>query len=404
MCIGVRMDFLAGISLSLVLFIVLVTLSKAKKSTNDVILLIWIFLLALPMVSVLLSEKLSAEIPLLSYSFPYPLLHGPMLWLYVAGLAGRNVLSETKSFVHLLPFIVGSTLKMLLVGSEDWPADVYINPTSAYNLMESLIFLTFAAYSVRILFLLNQCEQAYPEKFSVISASISFKWFYRLIFALVTLLIFPAIIHIFQISLWVPSYSLIFTGLIFILGYLSIVQSLVVSEHRAEQSQENQLDEDSWVSDISVGQGMILEFKSDVLPEDLESSKRKEKYERSGLTETKSCEYLARLTKYMEDEKPYLDARITVDALAHQLCISKNHLTQILSEKLDKNFYQYINEYRVDAFKKLVDDPDCHSKTLLALAYDSGFNSKSTFNTAFKKIEGVTPSQYRKTVFQHACA
>jgi len=82
--------------------------------------------------------------------------------------------------------------------------------------------------------------------------------------------------------------------------------------------------------------------------------------------------------------------------VSQSLGVSRNHLTQIINAKLKKNFYTFVNEYRVMEIKARIKDPKNEQLTLLALAYDSGFNSKSAFNMIFKNATGVTPSDYRK--------
>ncbi|WP_413701922.1 helix-turn-helix domain-containing protein [Psychromonas sp. KJ10-10] len=127
---------------------------------------------------------------------------------------------------------------------------------------------------------------------------------------------------------------------------------------------------------------------------------KREKYERSGLTQERSQLLLKRLEEYTKNERPYLDANLTVDKLANQSHIPRHYLTQIFSEQLNKNFYLYINEYRVNKVKRLLNEPENNNMTLLEIAYESGFNSKSTFNSIFKKVTKMTPSQYKKNKSQ----
>ena len=100
----------------------------------------------------------------------------------------------------------------------------------------------------------------------------------------------------------------------------------------------------------------------------------------------------------MTAEKPYLDPSLTIRSLAEILGIPSNHLSQLLSEGFNKNFSEFVNTYRLEAFKSKVADPSEQHLTLIALAYDSGFNSKTVFNTFFKKMMGKTPKAYWKEV------
>ncbi|MCK5281030.1 MAG: helix-turn-helix transcriptional regulator, partial [Cyclobacteriaceae bacterium] len=119
-------------------------------------------------------------------------------------------------------------------------------------------------------------------------------------------------------------------------------------------------------------------------------------YKNSGLKKADSERYLKELFNYMENEKPYLNNRLGLKDVAEYLNISVHHLSQVINEQLDKNFFDFVNDYRVTEVKSLLRDPKYKQFTLLAIAYDCGFNSKSSFNSVFKKITGLTPSSYVK--------
>lgn len=124
--------------------------------------------------------------------------------------------------------------------------------------------------------------------------------------------------------------------------------------------------------------------------------KMAEKYKTSALDTERAEEILPKLLALMEKEKIYLNADLTLKKLSERLMIHYNHLSQIVNEKLQHSFNDFINKYRIEeACKKLL-DPVEGKKTVLEIAYDTGFYSKSVFNTAFKKFTGMTPSQFKK--------
>ena len=93
-------------------------------------------------------------------------------------------------------------------------------------------------------------------------------------------------------------------------------------------------------------------------------------------------------------EKPYLERELTIYDLSDQLKISRHILSEVINEHMGKNFYNLVNEYRVNEVKERMKGDDIRQLTILAIAYDSGFNSKSSFNTIFKEKTGQTPSEY----------
>ena len=121
------------------------------------------------------------------------------------------------------------------------------------------------------------------------------------------------------------------------------------------------------------------------------------KYEKSTLTKERGDRYVRRLVEAMEKEKPYLDCELTLQKLARRLSIHPHHLSQIINERLNQNFFDFINSYRVEEAKKRLIDPGEKHFSIIAIAEEVGFNSKSAFNSVFKKYVNMTPSEWRKT-------
>jgi AraC-like DNA-binding protein len=126
------------------------------------------------------------------------------------------------------------------------------------------------------------------------------------------------------------------------------------------------------------------------------------KYEKSSLTVERSERYLKRLLEVLEKEKPYLDAELNIQKLAERLQIPAPHLSQTINERLRQNFSDLINSYRVEEAKRRLLDPAKKHYSILAIAEEVGFNSKSSFNSVFKKHANATPSEWRKAMNGHA--
>ena len=125
-------------------------------------------------------------------------------------------------------------------------------------------------------------------------------------------------------------------------------------------------------------------------------------YEKSGLTQAQAETHLQTLLRVMKERQLYKDSMLTLQDLAEEMAISQHHLSQVINMQLGKNFYDFVNAYRAEEAMQRLRDPRSADVTILTIALEAGFNSKSSFNTFFKKYTGVTPSQYRTEVPQVA--
>jgi AraC-like DNA-binding protein len=104
----------------------------------------------------------------------------------------------------------------------------------------------------------------------------------------------------------------------------------------------------------------------------------------------------SRLLQIMENEKPFLDPELSLFKLASQLDVPSHILSYIINKGCDENFYQFINRYRIEEAKKRIQDPNMKHLSLVGIAFEVGFNSKTVFNTTFKKMTNQTPSEFKK--------
>ena len=126
------------------------------------------------------------------------------------------------------------------------------------------------------------------------------------------------------------------------------------------------------------------------------------KYEQSNLTAQRAEQHLRRLLRYMEEEKPYLEFELTLGDIARELSIPQKELSQVINERLNKNFCTFLNEYRIREARRLLLENTDKKLSVLDIAYESGFNCKTSFNVVFKKHLQMTPTQFRKTHYRQA--
>ncbi|MGL1885587.1 MAG: helix-turn-helix domain-containing protein [Reichenbachiella sp.] len=131
---------------------------------------------------------------------------------------------------------------------------------------------------------------------------------------------------------------------------------------------------------------------------DISEKPKNNGYQKSGLSDAQAKEYHHELLNLMEDQKPYLSGELKAAQLAQLMEISVNHLSQVLNQIQNQHFFDFVNGYRVKHVISKMEDPKFSHYTLLSIALDSGFNSKTSFNTVFKKVMHQTPSHYHKAI------
>ncbi|MDO6437818.1 helix-turn-helix domain-containing protein [Cyclobacterium sp. 1_MG-2023] len=141
-----------------------------------------------------------------------------------------------------------------------------------------------------------------------------------------------------------------------------------------------------------------LELKHQLFPPALFDKRRLEKTKKALLNDATVKAFKDKLTYFIEEKELFLNPDLSLRSLAEELDIHPNQLSWILNESIGKNFNAYINHYRIKEFKRLAKDPSKAHITVIGLAYESGFNSKTVFNTYFKKETGLTPRQFLKNL------
>ena len=352
------MIFIAGISIAV--FFELLLIFKKNKTLSDKILIIWLFLISIHMFLFFMNyTKENLNYPfLLGFSLPLPLIHGVMLYLYVA--SSTRQLPKNKMLL-LLHFIPVTASYLYLIPYFLLPADekiyIYQNNGLGYEVFMRFLFLAYVitgiGYQIWSIVLLERHKKNILNQFSDIE-KIDMNWLRILVWGM-------AIIW-FVVILDVNDFYdfLTVTFFVFVMGFFGIKQISVYPE------KEN----------------------------DKVKVKEKKKYLKSGLKKDLSEELFQKLKDLMKDKKLFTRNNLLINDLASELKVHPNYLSQVINEKEGKNFYDFVNHYRVEEFKRLISIPKNQQLTLLSLAFECGFNSKSSFNRYFKKSTGQTPSQY----------
>jgi AraC-like DNA-binding protein len=353
-----EMIFVAGIGIALLIEFLLIT--KKDKSGSDILLTIWMFVVVIHLFLFYLyhTQEIYRLPFLLGIESPLPLLHGVFLYLYTASLTDQF---PQKKYLLALHFIPALLIYLYLTGFFFLPADekiqIYRSRGAGHELFNALkqysIALSGVLYVAWTSLLLKRHRKNIGDQFSNIDER-NLQWLRFLTIGMggiwFLVLAFPdPFIHFIGVVLF-----------IFLIGFFGVRQSGIFKHNDPASS----------------------------------AGEQKKKYPKSGLTNEQALTLHASLRELMQKEAPYRNSDLSIGDLAARLDIHPNYLSQIINEKEGMNFYDFVNTYRIEEFKRLIALPKNRQKTLLSLAFDCGFNSKSSFNRYFKKAAGMTPSEY----------
>lgn len=356
------------------IFIVLILGSKKNKSDADLILFLWIVVIAIHLLSIYSFSIYHGEKypSFTSLSMALSLTHGPFLFLYT-----HKKTSNKKFFfydwLHFLPFFMWfiATYHFYFLPANK-QTDVFLNNGAGFEVQNKIrviaTYLSGIVYPIFSLLILIKYHIKIKQCFSDIE-KINFNW-------LLYFIIWNFLIWIFILCNQEKiAYGLISFFIVWI-GFFGFRQANVFLE------KDNRLNHQMIVNAQEV---TIENFDNEI---DLEN-----KHKNKLLSEEDSKIIEKKLLEYLTIHKPYLNPELTLQELAENIDIHPNVLSYVINATLGKNFYDFINEYRIEEFIDLYQNT-YDKYTILALALDSGFNSKSAFNRNFKKIKGITPSEF----------
>ena len=334
----------------------------------------WLFLIAIEMGFAIINQSI---IPLYEYVF-IPFTYGPLLYLYIKFQTVENIHFKWSYLLHFLPFLVVFISAIVFRGKpvmqldNFWDTDPFLSFRLIYGLS---FFISITTYSAIAFVLINRHQRNIRNLVSYTSERITLGWLLviSLSFYLtyVAVFIFGVYVIFAKDQTYDPTLPSHFglTFFAFAFSFYGFKQPGIFNEILTESKHLR---------------------KENLTEEDVDP-----KYEKSGLKNKDARQYLDQLIKYMEEKKPYLDVDLSIHDVSDELKIPRHYLTQVINGMLGKNFYTFINEYRIEEVKKLLTDKAYSKYTLTSIAFEAGFNSKSSFNSVFKTATGMTPSQFK---------
>ena len=307
------------------------------------------------------------------FSDPIGFTIGPLLYLYIKSLHQKNTSLLKKHRLHFLPLVVYFSLVSLpifiaILGDRDIFKHYNYFIDKYYFLLhiQAIYLFVYALFSLR---LLSKYQKAAKDNYSNLVEK-DLNWVRYYLIAVMVLMSVDLITLCYDLFIgsvadvsYVTTFVMVF--IILYLGYYGSSQAQIfLPAHLIEKA------------DIP---------KNKVLTHSLTSASTIE------VQQLKQS-----LERILQEEKPYLDEELTLGALAKMLPTTDKKLSALLNHELNTNFYDLINHYRVEAVKAKMEDSNFEHYTFLAIAFECGFKSKTSFNRIFKKETGLSPSAYKK--------
>lgn len=296
-------------------------------------------------------------------------LQMPVLYFYVLSVCYSDFKLKLKHLLHSIPFIIGNIVLFPRFYSNSIAYRQSLMEDGSRFLWEmAYIRMSFhlqaIIYFIIIFIILNKYKKIYSQNFSD-TASKTYNWLFQ--FAGLSAIIHAAVI-VKTIVMYVDKgNSLPVLHLI-----LSILALTVICWYILK----------------------ALKYPQLFNPVDSKTEVISNKIDKKVVTDSSE---IKQLTSYMKTEKPYLDASLSLRHLAEALQVNARDLSVLINQNLNQHFFDFVNEYRINDAMDILKNPSKKELTVLEILYEVGFNSKSSFNTAFKKQTGLTPTQFRKS-------
>jgi AraC-like DNA-binding protein len=372
-------DILFTLVLFLLLFIsvFLLTSDKGKRISN---ILIGSFFLTLCLNladSFLLLKQVYFQNPQWAgWGSNLLLLCGPFIFFYTQSVLYKDFHFTKRKLLHFLPFLVlffaaeisylaaGHQMQIRILNSiieRKIPAGIYLVSCAIY--IHFFIYLAIARRAI------NQYEFAASNQYSA-AQKVTLGWLRTIIYFFLALMVVSAVNSYLSFESPEQAYFFVLSLTIFLL-LLFIIFVLF-------KALRNPVIFSAWEE------------------KEIEEAAQDARYAASPMQGEEKKRILEKLLQHMQSQRPYLEPELTLNDLAAQTVVKPKLLSQVINELLHRNFFEFINHYRIEEAKRLLTNPKDKKITVLEVMYEVGFNSKSSFNTLFKKYTGLTPGEFKK--------
>ncbi|MCS4301002.1 AraC family transcriptional regulator [Chryseobacterium sp. BIGb0232] len=363
--------------ISLFLAFFLITLKTKYKISNS-LFAFFLILNAIDISEPLFSMVTDGPSNLGMFRTTFAFLQIPVFYLYVISVCYSDFKLKPKYLLHLLPFLIVNLVLLPRFYTVDAASKMSFIQNRQnmieFQFIHILIHLQIVLYIIAVFRILRKTKKLYLENYAGKNIS-SYNWLLQFTVVLSILYAVALLKNIFKFSDYQQVSEFIKIGL--------FVSSLFIFCWYLFKALNN--------PDLFRNIDSKLKLVSELVSEEKSS---KESIE----DEREYNEELLKLKKYMVEKRPYLNSSLTIQDVSSDIEIPVRDLSLLINHQLGQHFYDFVNAYRIESAKDILKDTSKSKVTVLEILYEVGFNSKSSFNTAFKKHTGNTPTSYRKNL------
>ncbi|MCK9304737.1 MAG: helix-turn-helix domain-containing protein [Bacteroidales bacterium] len=354
------------IGLAQSLFAGILVLTKENTTISDRILSGFLFLMAIVFLNTSLYFRIYDN-SLLSASF---LLFNPYIFIYIRSLTNRTFTLKYTHLLHLIPFVLFEILAF--VKHIPFTSSGFLSPGPDFFYRIAFVSVNLISWSVYIplsIILVHRHRLSLRNEVSNIESNETLGW-----------ILFISIFYVvYSIAIIASGITEFFSGpdihITEIINYTTLLLLVyIISFYGVRQKELTKL----------------FNPQTDPLPAH---------YKNSILKDEQRREIKDKITGYFNSQKPYLDPELCMDTLSSALNIPKYQLTEVLNRELGRNFFQFVNHYRVEEVKKMLSYKSL-PYSIEAIGYECGFSSKTSFYSFFKAETGMPPSAYRESLLR----
>jgi len=375
-------------------FLLTLFLLLKKDRIINLPLILFVFLTSVELLFQYIYEsKLIFQYPHLLYiSEPFSMLGGILIFLYTRNIFVEKFILKYTDLLSLIPFVIYVVyyFPTYLQPADDKLFDVVAFFNSGISWRENLyewiaeivVNLPFLVFSVLVL---NKYNTKLKNNYSDIS-KISYNVVRKVLIVCIALYCIEILTILFayadfEIADLINSILYIFEIIIvYIIGYNALVRN-----------------KNETIKYIYVHETQNSEILQSFAIEEIKVLKTQHKYEKNALSELKIKEISEKIITCIEKEKPYRNPELRINELSQLIGEHSNNVSQVINDVFKNNFYDFVNFYRIEDAKVILKSPDFKNYTISAIGFEVGFNSKTSFYSAFKKFTNTTPAQFQKS-------